>query len=168
MNLAHRRIRRQVDRNPCPDALQQTGFTLVEVVVALALAAMLLGVLNGSYARLYDTLGYRAALRELGSTLHAARNLAQRQGRETHFTLDLIRRCYGIGGACKARIPDGLRVEMQLAAQDMDSAGRGRLRFYPDGSSTGGSIILARADGHGVRIRVNWLLGRISHEVWPE
>lgn len=146
---------------------RQGGFTLVEVVVALALAALLLGALNGSYARLYDSLGYRATLRELTATLHSARNLAQRRGREIHVDFDLVQRCYGFGTACKATIPEGLQVQLELAAQDIDSAGRGRLRFYPDGSATGGSIIIARPNGEGVRVRVDWLLGRISHEAWP-
>jgi general secretion pathway protein H len=34
----------------------------------------------------------------------------------------------------------------------------GGLRFYPDGQSSGGEIILA-LDGHISRIAVNWLTG---------
>lgn len=145
----------------------QQGFTLVEVVVALALAVLLLGALNASYARLHDALGYRATLRELTAGLHAARSLAQRQGREVHFYVDLARRCYGVGDRCKSTLPEGLQVELQLATQDMAIGGRGRLRFYPDGSATGGSIVIARPNGQGVRLRVDWLLGRISQETWP-
>ncbi len=151
---------------PAP-ARAQGGFTLVELIVVLALAALLMGALGASYARLHDSVGYRATLRELTAGLHAARNLAQRQGREVHFNIDLVQRCYGVGERCDDAIPEALRVELQLAAQDIDPRGRGRLRFYPDGSATGGSIVLARPDGQGGRLRVDWLLGRISHEAWP-
>ncbi|WP_341646878.1 GspH/FimT family protein [Thauera sp. SDU_THAU2] len=144
----------------------QGGFTLVELVVVLALAALLMGALGASYSRLNDSVGYRATLRELTAGLHAARNLAQRQGREVHFDIDLRRRCFGLGGRCDSTIPDPLKVELHLAAQDLDPRGHGRLRFYPDGGATGGSIVLARPNGQGVRLRIDWLLGRISQEAW--
>jgi len=35
------------------------------------------------------------------------------------------------------------------------------IRFYPDGSSTGGSIDLS-VNGEGYRIKVDWLTGGVS------
>lgn len=146
--------------------LQTAGFTLVELVVALGIAVLLLGAITTSYARLHDSMGYRATLRQLNASLHAARNQAQRQGREAVFGIDLQQRCFGIDGRCDHAIPAELEIELQLAAQDLDHDGRGWLRFYPDGGATGGSIFLARPGSAGVHLRVDWLLGRITQEQW--
>jgi general secretion pathway protein H len=41
----------------------------------------------------------------------------------------------------------------------------GSVRFYPDGSSTGGRIILSRS-GSGYQVGVQWLTGRIRMAPW--
>ena len=42
----------------------------------------------------------------------------------------------------------------------------GVIRFYPEGGSSGGGIDMERADGTGVRISVDWLVGRVSQETY--
>jgi len=51
-----------------------------------------------------------------------------------------------------------------VADSEVQTPERGAIRFYPDGSATGGSIQLLRPGGAGVRLRVDWLLGTIRQE----
>ena len=71
-------------------------------------------------------------------------------------------RRFGSGTEMQHAFPDSLTVGMVVAEQDIDADGTGRIRFYPDGSATGGSIDILRDNGVGVRLRVDWMLGRIS------
>jgi len=49
----------------------------------------------------------------------------------------------------------------------MQSERVGAIRFFPDGSSTGGRVILKRDDGDaGWQVGVNWLTGRILVAEW--
>ena len=41
----------------------------------------------------------------------------------------------------------------------------GGVRFYPDGSSTGGRVLISRG-GHGYQVGVTWLTGRIAIGRW--
>ena len=40
------------------------------------------------------------------------------------------------------------------------------IRFYPEGGSSGGGIDMERPGGTGVRISVDWLVGRVSQEAY--
>jgi general secretion pathway protein H len=54
-----------------------------------------------------------------------------------------------------------LRVEILTIANERQSERVADIRFNPDGSSTGGRIVLA--DGHrSIDIGVDWLTGRVS------
>jgi len=37
-----------------------------------------------------------------------------------------------------------------------------RIRFYPGGNATGGSVEIVRASGTGVRLQADWLDGRVT------
>ena len=76
------------------------------------------------------------------------------------FQVELESREYGVEGRLE-RYPE--QVELQLLVADSEGAATSAaIRFYPDGSSTGGLIDILRPGGSGVRIQVDWLLGRIS------
>ena len=80
------------------------------------------------------------------------------------FALDLAGRRYGEAGRPLSRFPDDYRIVATLASTERDADGIGGIRFFPDGGSTGGSITITRPSGQGVRLRVDWLFGRITQE----
>lgn len=140
------------------------GFTLVELIVALAIAVIALGVAPMALGRLYDTMQYRSTVREMLSDLKAARLQAVRRGQPTIFTVDLDAHRFGVGSEPARVIPAKLKVRAIVADTEIDADGRAGIRFYGDGSATGGSIELERPGGDGLRLRVDWLLGRVSQE----
>ena len=139
------------------------GFTLVELVVALAIAAIALAIVPASMVKLHESVQYSSAVRELLSGLKAARTDAARLGVAVPFTLDTAENRFSVGSGRSVDLPSGLRLGMVVAERELDDE-RGSIRFYPDGSSTGGSIVLRRSSGDGVRLRVDWLLGRVTQE----
>ncbi len=140
------------------------GFTLVELVVALAVAAALFAVVPPALSRLHEAMQYRATVRALLADMQRARLEAGRSGRPVTFSVDFRTRRFGVGDALDERLPDRLAVRAVVAEKEIAPDGRAAIRFYPDGGATGGSIELVRPSGAGVRLRVDWLLGRVSQE----
>ena len=143
----------------------QHGFTLIELLVVLALASMLLTLVPGAFEKLLPGLRYRATLAEVGATLREARAAAVSEAREVAVLIDLDARTFGFrrgdGRQVAGRIDAGLDLKLRIAEGEQLSAGSGHIRFFPDGSSSGGRIVLGRAEG-GHRISVDWLTGRVS------
>lgn len=142
---------------------RSAGFTLVEIVVALSIAVLALAVVPSSMMKLHESMQYRSSVRDLLSGLKAARTEALRSGVPVPFTLDTGEYWFSVGTQRTGTLPERLQFGMVVAEREIEDQ-RGSIRFYPDGSSTGGSIIVRRPSGDGVRLRVDWLLGRVSQE----
>jgi len=140
------------------------GFTLIELVVALAITAVMLGVLPAALGRMYDAMEYRSTIRNMLADLKAARLEAVRSGEAAVFTVDLEGHRFGVGPEPAETIPEKLKVRAIVADTEIAAGKRAGIRFYPDGSATGGSIELERPSGDGLRLRVDWLFGRVSQE----
>ena len=65
------------------------------------------------------------------------------------------------GRATKLTMPDHARLTIITARSEQLSAERGRIRFFADGSSTGGQIKVAWKQQEYV-IDVHWLTGAIK------
>jgi general secretion pathway protein H len=75
---------------------------------------------------------------------------------ETVVRIDTQKRLFGQARSMHA-LPRGMTVAMTVA--ETERAGdSGGMRFYPDGQSSGGEIVLT-LDGRASRIAVNWLTG---------
>lgn len=143
-----------------------SGFTLIELVVAFAILALLAATAPAALGKLHETMEYRATVRQMLAGLKDARTTAARTGQNVPFAIDLAERTFGIDGAPGEHIPEGLDIRVVLAEREMSATERrGMIRFYPDGGATGGTIELRRVSGEGVRLRVDWLLGRVSQEI---
>jgi general secretion pathway protein H len=59
-------------------------------------------------------------------------------------------------------LPRGITVALTVAAPEV-AGSRGGLRFYPDGQSSGGEIVL-RLGSRSARVTVNWLTGEARVE----
>jgi general secretion pathway protein H len=131
------------------------GFTLIELLVVLGIIGLVLAFAisarpNAAAARV------AVAARGVAVTLHLARARAMASNTETVVRIDPERKEFGMVGAMHA-LPKGMTVALTIAETERlgDSGG---LRFYPDGQSSGGEIVLG-LDGHASRIAVNWLTG---------
>lgn len=144
-------------------AARRSGFSLIEVIVALAIMALALVVVPVSMIKLYDAMQYRSAVSDLLAGLKSARNAAVQSGTSVPFTVDVESRRVDVGGERSFILPESLKLGLIVAEQEVESQ-QGAIRFYPDGSSTGGTVFVRRPAGDGVRLRVDWLLGRVDQE----
>jgi general secretion pathway protein H len=134
-------------------------------VVALAIAALLLVLVlpTGQHRRAHDAL--RAGAHEIASALKLTRSRAILANQPASFVLDVETGFYRPAGASAGRpVPSGSHVTLYTAEDEELSKSVGAIRFYPDGSSTGGGIALSLGSER-FDILVDWLTGGVSiHE----
>ncbi len=140
------------------------GFSLLELIVALAIAAILVGLAAPMAARLNDTMKYRSAVGDLVSGLAAARFSAIQQGQPVDMELEPEARRFRVGRHNWKALPGSLTLSMVAARELSEDSRLGVIRFYPDGSASGGSIEVIRASGGGVMLEVDWLLGDVKQQ----
>jgi general secretion pathway protein H len=139
---------------------QESGFTLLELIVVLALVALILGlsafffVGNLPSARL-DTLG-----REMAASLRQARSLAKSSGDKKVFFADLDRGRFGIEGIGERGVPEG--VSLRVIDPDLVEFTQGsyKIVFQPDGRGGGETIILT-GGRQTVQVSVNPAAGAV-------
>lgn len=146
---------------------RQGGFTLLETLVVLVIAAVLISIVPSVFSAAVPGAKFKAAVSELEQALEAARRSAIHSARTVDLVIDaeagrygndtkivqlppgtVVRTLPGIGMANETRLSDTLSGPMHA-------------RFYPDGSSSGGIISLMRDGAHYV-ITVDWLTGRVD------
>lgn len=136
------------------------GFTLLELLLVLTLAALAMTLSTPSLLRSLESAQLSAAAAGLHATLRQARWQAVRERRELSLVVDTAKRWYRLDPGGKRReLPEGSTVLLVGAASEQLSRSQGGIRFYPDGSASGGSIDL-RGTERRYRINVEWLSGR--------
>ena len=144
--------------------IKQRGFTLVELLVVFAIGALIVGIAPLAFQSLRESTEYRDTLRSLISDMRQARWRAMSEGRETLFSVDLRQRTYGIEGAPPHSLAQALTLRATVADQELQANAVASIRFLPGGGASGGSFDLLRSSGSGVRVRVDWLTGRVEQE----
>jgi general secretion pathway protein H len=132
---------------------REAGFTLVEMLVVVAILGLLLTLLLFRGPQHSPGLSLRAAASEVAEALQGARTEAIRDGRPVTFLLDGVRHAY---------IVTGISSRTVFAPRDVAITAPARgILFNPDGSSSGGEIGL-EAGPDRARVHVDWLTGRVS------
>lgn len=145
--------------------LRARGFTLIELVVVLALAALAVALVPPALGRLRDGMHYRDTVRAVVTELRAARQRARTDGVEVRFFVDLAERRFGLDESALRSLPASLQMRVTVAGIEWSDRQVGAIRFLPQGGATGGSVDVLRAEGGGVRITVDWLSAAVSQAV---
>lgn len=141
----------------------QRGFSLVELLAVLVIVALMFGLVGGSIYRNLDSVKVRRAGSDVLTALRYTRGQAIVTHEEQFLEVDIEERSYSAADRPDKVLPDGVDITLRTAAMDILDERRGRVRFYPDGSSTGGTITLMAGD-RVWRVQVAWLTGEISLE----
>ena len=140
------------------------GFTLLEIIVVLVIGAIAYSLLLGIPFRGASTSDLKAAARTLASGLRQAQTMAITTRRDASLTMDVEAREYTLPGESAPRaLPKGIDLKLFTAQSEVASERKGAIRFYPDGSSTGGRITLSIGERKYL-VDVDWLTGRVSIE----
>lgn len=147
---------------PSESRHSHAGFTLLELLVVLAIASLLIAMVPIAFDRLQEGSQYRNALRTMQSDMRQARQQAVTQGSPVRFQVDLAARTYGLAGKTPHPIPDTLQVRATVASVELQPNQVAAIQFLPSGGATGGSVDLLRPSGAGTRLKVDWLSGRVE------
>ena len=137
------------------------GFTLVEVVVVLVIAALVLAMVGTSISRSISGAEMRTAASKVAASLRYTRTRAILSKSEQVFLVDIEYRHYTPADRPQVELPEGMNVELNTARSELTSETVGGIRFYPDGGSTGGNVRL-EANGRVYQVNVAWLTGEAS------
>jgi len=140
------------------------GFTLVELLVVLGIAALLVALAAPVVSRGLPGVALKAAASDVAGGLRRVQSQAIVTNREAVFQIDVASRRAVVGGEAKTlELPSNLHLSVVVGDSEVASGNLGGIRFFPDGSSTGGRITLAHG-GRAYDVRVDWLTGRVSLE----
>jgi general secretion pathway protein H len=138
------------------------GFTLIELLVVLGVLALAMALALPLLPGAADRAALRAAASEIASGLRETRGLALARGRSATFTIDTERRAFRIGDSRTWHaLPANVAPVLFTATREQLAETVGDIRFFSDGSSTGGEVQLLRGKAED-DIRVDWLTGRVS------
>ena len=121
----------------------QSGFTLLEVVIVMILSLLILGLVMASFSGFLSSTKLQATVRDFSSTLRQARDLAKIHGEQQTWTVDLDSREYGIEGRKVRKIPSNLEFKIVDSIQGEIQNGQYRLIFEPTGGMEGATFQLS-------------------------
>jgi general secretion pathway protein H len=135
------------------------GFTLIEVIAALIIAALAANLAIASFNRPSGPAAIRTIAVETAQLARAARADAIATG-DAQIVVDLAARTIRAGSKQALTVAPDVTIEVTSAQSERQNARSGAIRFFPDGSSSGGTIRFSKNDVT-YEVRVNWFTGRI-------
>lgn len=143
------------------------GFTLIELMAVIILLAIALTAVTFSFSKSLKSARITAASRDLVAALRYTRGQAIVKGKQEVLTLNLDDNTYTAPGKSAHKLPEDMRMQLTTAEQEVTGGNAGGIRFFADGSSTGGHISVLQ-DRREWRINVAWLTGDISLDEHPQ
>jgi general secretion pathway protein H len=128
------------------------------LVIAAFIAALVVPRLTGAT----EQAAIRSAALEIEAALRATRSIAMAQGHAQALIIDTGRGAFRQGSNLR-RLPSGIHLVLTTTTGDRLDAETGRVRFFPDGTSTGGGVDIWTGNNRS-RVLVDWLSGRVSIE----
>jgi general secretion pathway protein H len=130
---------------------------MLAVIVLIAIAVTVTAVsLHGRARGQLD-----AAAQGIAAGLRDTRTRAMATGKPQWFKLDLRRHAYTTPGRDPRSLPAQATLDVTSAAIGASQPGIARIGYFPDGSSSGGHIVLS--EPHlAMRVNVDWLTGAVT------
>jgi general secretion pathway protein H len=141
--------------------MPQRGFTLFEMLVVILLISLAVGVLGLGARQAVQAANERRVVGQMVDALRTTRAGAIVSGRAARTEFDLQRLTFQAPGRAPHAWPPSLQVTLHSAEQVASA-----VEFYPDGSSTGGNLLLANGSRRW-RIDIGWLTGSVQSKALP-
>lgn len=165
LNLVAFRSARRTDMTLLsPVCIRRTkGFTLLELMIVLVIIVLGFSAIALNFSSGKGAFEHKAAVRDVVSALRYARGQALMTHQEMTVTFDLAKNTYKVSGRQEYSIPETIAVTVVTAQSELTGEGQGNIRFFADGSSTGGRVVLDRGE-ISMQIDINWLTGQLEVE----
>lgn len=143
------------------------GFTLIELMAVIMLLAIALTLVSVSFSKSMRSARIRGASRDLVAALRYTRGQAIVKGKQEVLTLSLDSNTYTAPSKHAVKLPKDMNLTLTTADTEQTGSATGGIRFFPDGSSTGGHISVFQGQREW-RVNVAWLTGDISLDEQPD
>ncbi len=137
------------------------GFTLVELLAVLAILSLAASSVAFAIAGSSDKSRLSKQAFSIATRLRAARALAIRRGGEAALSFNLQTRTVELPGWPAIHVSNDYPLDVEAASSERRSATTIAIRFFANGSSTGGVVRLGKAE-YEFEIRVSWFNGRVN------
>ena len=138
------------------------GFSLVEMLVVLAILALSAAVLAPGLSGRHAQLSPSDKAHELGRLMIATRNAVLADGRPRSVHIAFGERRASTTEPPRREVSlSGYMLRASVAGELLDQHGELDIPFQADGSSTGVEIEMRAADGASSRVSLHWLTGRV-------
>jgi general secretion pathway protein H len=127
----------------------------------LALIGLIMGMVGGSIVRNLDSVKVRRAGKDVTAALRFTRGQAIITREEQWLEVNIDKMTYKAPGKESVSLPEGVEISVKTALSDILDESTGRVRFFPDGSSTGGLVTILAGQRQWL-ISVAWLTGEIT------
>lgn len=142
---------------------RQSGFSLIEIVAVLFLIGLAVSIVTFSFSKALTSARIDAASRDMVAALRYTRGQAIVRGQQQAFDVDIQNNTYQAPGKPIVRMPKEMRLALVTAEIEQTGATSGRIRFFPDGASTGGHVTVFMGQRQW-QINVSWLTGQVVRE----
>jgi len=137
------------------------GFSLIEILVVMVFIAVMAGIVSSSMTKSLKKTKLRAASKNLVSALRYTRGQAVVKHEEKTMTFNVEKKTYKAPRKKTVQIPDEMEMYVYTADSEVADESKGSIRFFSDGSSSGGWVKLVLGEKIW-KVNVNWLTGEIS------
>jgi general secretion pathway protein H len=138
--------------------MRKGGFTLVEVLVVLTIVALVVSSI--SYVVFNGNNDLQSVSREIVQSIKLVQQRSIREDKPYQIEIDLNENSISFPEKL-VEIPSAYSVTVKTAANQVIEDKLVGMTFYPDASSTGGSILL-ESDQEEYQIVVVWISGKIQ------
>jgi general secretion pathway protein H len=137
------------------------GFSLIEILVVMVFIAVIAGFVSSSMTKSLKKTKLRAVSKNLVSAIRYTRGQAVVKHEQKTISFNVKDKTYKAPRKKTVHIPDEIDINVFTADSEVADETTGAIRFFSDGSSTGGWVKLTY--GNKIwKINVNWLTGEIS------
>jgi len=138
------------------------GFTLLELLVVLFIMILGFSIVGINLSSGDGSAALKVAARDMVSALRYTRGQALMSHQVAIMAVDLSENTYTVSDRAKQYvIPKAVTLTVVTAQSELSGNGTANIRFFPDGSSTGGRITLEQGK-LASEININWLTGQIK------
>ncbi len=137
--------------------MRKSGFTLVEVLVVLTIVSLVVGSIT--YVAFNTRQDIQSVSREIVQSIKLIQQRSIREDKPYQIEIDISENSISFEES-KVDIPKNISLTVKTAASQIIDEDVVGMTFYPDASSTGGSIVLESGD-EVYEITVVWISGKI-------
>lgn len=149
---------KRVERQP----VRQAGFTLLELLVVLAIAGLTLTVVPPLFSNAMPTLTMRGEAQDIALVLSHTRGQAITRNITQEIRLLPDQGLYIVGEKSRRHfLPKDIKLGVKNGILLDELSGEQAVRFFPDGSASGGVISLSN-EQRRYELEINWLTGRVQ------